>query len=265
MRHLLGWRWAALKNGLQDATVYRGEFLFDFLGSALVPAGIQWVLWYALFQLGGAKEIAGLTYVEMLHYTLASILFTQIRGGNNDFELVEMIRTGQLSNYLLRPVGAVEFVYIRGVAPKLFLAGTCFLVGIISGHWLGITPERMLGSMFLALLGNVIHYQIGAALSGVAFYWEEAYSILMVKNILVSFLSGEMIPLNLFPASVEWLWKATPFYLYVFGPVQYALGRWSHQEFLQSLLIGGLWLLAGWCLIRLSWRTGIHRYCSLGG
>ena len=40
-----------------------------------------------------------------------------------------MIRSGQLSNYLVRPVGVVEFVYIRGVAPKLFIAGLCLTIG----------------------------------------------------------------------------------------------------------------------------------------
>lgn len=144
------WRWAALKNGLRDATVYRVEFLFEILGSALVPAMIQWVLWYALFQIGGATEVAGMTYVELIHYTWVSILFTQIRGGDHDFELQEMIRSGQLSNYLLKPVSVVEFVYIRGVAPKIFIAGISLGIGMTAGYWVGVSPERMMGAMFLA-------------------------------------------------------------------------------------------------------------------
>jgi ABC-2 type transport system permease protein len=261
----LQWRLAALKNGFQDATAYRIEFLFEVLGAAVVPAAIQWVLWYALFRTGGATEIAGMTYAQMIHYTLASVLFSQVRGGDHDFELAEMIRSGQLSNYLLRPVGVVEFVYIRGVAPKLFIAGVSLAIGALAGAWFGISPARMAGAMVMALIGNIIHYQIGATIATAAFAWEEAYSILMVKNMIVSILSGELIPLNLFPASMQWIWKSTPFYLYVFGPAQYALGHWSHEEFFWNLGIGGLWLVAGWLLIRLSWGLGIRRYLSLGG
>jgi ABC-2 type transport system permease protein len=256
---------AALKNGFRDATAYRVEFLFEVLGAAVVPAAIQWVLWYAMFRIGGATSVAGMTYVEMIHYTLASVLFTQIRGGDHDFELAEMIRSGQLSQYLLRPVGVVEFVWIRGVAPKLFLAGLCLAIGMTAGYWMGISPVRMLGAMFLALIGNVIHYQIGAAIATASFYWEEAYSVLMVKNMIVSLLSGELIPLNLFPESMQWIWKSTPFYLYVFGPTQYALGHWSHAEFIQQLGIAGLWLAVGWAMVRASWGLGIRRYLSLGG
>jgi ABC-2 type transport system permease protein len=261
----LAWRLAALKNGFQDATAYRIEFLFEILGSAFVPAAIQMVLWYGLFKLSGATEVAGMSYSDLIHYTLISVLFSQVRGGDHDFELQEMIRTGQLSNYLLRPVGVVEFVYIRGVAPRLFIAAFCLLVGMGISSVVGFSPWRMIGAMLMALIGNIIHYQIGAALSTTAFLWEEAYSLLMVKNMLVNFLSGELLPLNMFPASMQWIWKSTPFYLYVFGPTQYALGNWSHSEFLFNLGIGFCWLFFGWLAIRLTWHLGIGRYLSLGG
>ena len=259
------WRLAALKNGFQDATAYRVEFLFEILGSAFVPAAIQCVLWYALFKVGGATEIAGMEYRDMIHYTIVSLLFTQIRGGDHDFELSEMIRSGSLSNYLLRPVGVVEFIYIRGVAPRLFIASLCLVAGIVLGFVLGFSPLRILGAMLMALVGNIIHYQIGAALATVAFLWEEAYSMLMVKNIIVTLLSGELIPLNLFPPHLQWIWKSTPFYLYVYGPTQYALGRCSDAEFARQMGIAGLWLIVAWAAIKITWTLGLKRYSSLGG
>lgn len=260
----LQWRIAALKNGFQDATAYRVEFLFEVLGSAFVPAAIQMLFWYAMFQ-NGVQSVAGMTYKDAVHYTLMSLLFTQVRGGDNDFELQEMIRTGQLSNYLVRPVGVVEFVYIRSMAPKLLIAGFCLLMGTALGLYFGFDPTRMAGAMFLALIGNIIHYQLSASLATTAFIWEEAFSFLMVKNMLVNFLSGELFPLSLIPQSWSWVWKCTPFYLYVYGPTEFALGRWSYHEFLYQLMIAGGWLVVGWVLVKLSWGIGIRRYLSLGG
>jgi ABC-2 type transport system permease protein len=138
-------------------------------------------------------------------------------------------------------------------------------IGIGAGVWFGLSPFRLLGAMLLALMGNIIHYQISSAIAASAFIWEEAYSFLMVKNMVVSLLSGELIPLNLFPPSMQWIWKSTPFYLYVFGPTQYALGRWSHAEFAQQMGIAVLWFLVGWGMIRLTWGLGTKRYLSLGG
>lgn len=260
----IGWRWAALKNGFQDATAYRLEFFAEILGSAVVPAAIQWVLWYALFQTGGNTQVAGMTYTDMLHYTWISLLFTQVRGGNHDFELAEMIRDGSLSNYLLRPVGVVEFVYIRGVAPRVFVAGICLAIGMVASAIMGYSPLRLIGAMGLALLGNIVHYQVGAVFATAAFYWEEAYSVLMIKNLLVSLLSGELIPLTLFPESMAWIWKSTPFYLYVFGPTQYALGKWSNEELLFQVAVATAWIVGLWAVIQFSWGLGKRRYQSLG-
>jgi ABC-2 type transport system permease protein len=82
---------------------------------------------------------------------------------------------------------------------------------------------------------------------------------------IVSILSGELIPLSLFPPSMTWIWKSTPFYLYVFGPTQYALGKWSTIEFSNSIAISLLWIAAGWLSIRITWALGMKRYLSLGG
>ncbi len=261
----LKWRWAALKNGFQDATAYRLEFLFEVLGSALVPAAIQWVLWYAMFKVGGATEVAGMTYADLLQYTWISLMFTQIRGGDHDFELQEMIRSGGLSTYLLRPCGVVEFVWLRGVAPKLFIAGVGLVVGMIIGTAYGLSPVHLAVGMIFAVLGNIIHYQLSASLASVAFWWEEGYSLLMVKNMLVSLLSGELLPLTLFPKNWQWVWENTPFYLFVFAPVQIAQGKWSASQITSHLGIACFWLVIGWSLIRMSWGLGIRRYQSLGG
>lgn len=261
----LGWRLAALRTGILDAAAYRWEFFFEILTSAFVPAAIQWILWYAIFKVGGATEVAGMGYAQLVQYTLTSVLFTQVRGGDHDFVLAEMIRSGTLSNYLLRPMGVVEFIYLEGVAPKLITSAFCLALGCTVGAWFGLSPLHVVLGMLLAFVGNVIHYQISASLASAAFYWEEAYSVLMVKNLLVSFLSGELIPLNLFPAQYEWIWRSTPFYLYVFGPTQIALGRWGASEILMQFAIAGGWLVAGALLIRMSWGIGIRRYLSLGG
>jgi ABC-2 type transport system permease protein len=259
------WRVAALANGLKDATAYRIEFFMEVIGSAAVPALIQWILWYAMYITGGQKEIAGLSYQQMLAYTWMSILFSQVRGGNHDFALMELIRSGNLSNYLLRPVSPVEFFYIRGVAEKLFVTVICLLIGLGISFFTDLSPMNMLGAMVLALMGNIIHYQFGAVLATLAFLWEEAYSILMVKNMIVQILSGELIPLNLFPENLQWVWKITPFYLYVYGPTQYALGRWTHTEFVHALWVASAWIIFFTIAIKVSWKVGIKRYLSLGG
>ena len=58
------WRWGALKNGFKDAIAYRWEFFFEILSSAIVPPSIQWILWYAVFEVGNASSLGGMSYAD---------------------------------------------------------------------------------------------------------------------------------------------------------------------------------------------------------
>jgi ABC-2 type transport system permease protein len=259
------WRFATIKNGLRDAMAYRGDFLLDFFGQSLVPVAIQLILWYSIFHNGNTTSFGGMSYSQLIAYTWTSLLFTQIRGGDYDFSLIEMIRTGSLSNYLLRPVGVIEFVFYRGLGEKLLTAIFCLVLGMIATFFTPMSITNLILGMMLAILGNVIHYIFGAALAAVAFYWENAFAILMVKNMVVSLFSGELLPLSIVPVQYAWIWRSTPFYLYVYGPSQVALGKWDHVMWAQQMGIGILWLIAFYILMKITWKISIDRYQGLGG
>lgn len=262
---MLEWRFAAIKNGMKDALAYRWDFLIDFFGQAIVPVGIQLILWNSIFHQEGTTSFAGMSHSELLAYTWTSILFSQVRGGNYDFALIEMIRTGALSQSLLRPVGPVEFVFWRGLGEKLFTATFCFLLGIIATFFTDRSLTNLILAMMLAILGNVIHYLFGAALAAAAFYWENAFAILMVKNMVVSLLSGELIPLSVVPQKYSMIWQSTPFYLYVYGPTQMALGKWTVEQLMFHFGLGLLWCVLFAAILKLTWKISIHRYQGIGG
>ncbi len=259
------WKWAAIKNGMKNAVAYRGEFLIDLFSSAFVPAAIQFILWQAIFHNTGITTFAGMSYSELLGYTWTSILFTQIRGGDYDFSLIEMIRTGSLNNYLIRPVGIVEFTYFQGFGEKAPTLIFCMALGLIATIFSSITLPHLFMAMSLAFVGSIIHYFFGACLSVVAFYWENAFAVLMVKNMAVSLLSGELIPLSIIPLRYSWVWHSTPFYLYVFGPTQLALGKWNQAMWAQQMMIALAWLVFFWGLSRILWAHCIRRYQGIGG
>jgi ABC-type uncharacterized transport system permease subunit len=266
------WRLATIRNGMRDALAYRGDFLVGLLSSAVIPVGIQLILWYSIFHTGdngggqgNISTFGGMSYSQLLAYTWTTLLFSQVRGGDYDFALIEMIRTGTLSNYLLKPVGVVEFTFLQGFGEKLITAMICFVIGCIATLFTPLTITNLILGMILAILGNLIAYLFGALLAAMAFYWENAFAILMVKNLVVSLLSGELIPLTIVPAKFTWIWQSTPFYLFVYGPAQVALGKWDHWMWAHQMMIGFAWLFGFWLAMKLLWTYSIHRYQGIGG
>ena len=257
------WWATTVLNGIKDAVAYRVEFFLGLISSAFVPVGIQLIFWWALFR-DGASTFAGNTQAELISYTLTTLVFSQVRGGNHDFSLIELIRTGGLNVYLLRPVSIVQFIYIRGFGEKALVIMMGLAAGALACFFGPLSFSGLLMGMVLAIVGNIIHYQVGAALGAVAFYWENAFAVLMMKNTLVSILSGELIPLYLFPPHYEWVWKSTPFYLYVFGPTQLALGKWNFSDFVTHLGSGLVWMAAlGW-VTSYVWKRSIRSYQGIG-
>ena len=76
------WRLAAIQNGMRNALAYRGDFLLELFGSALLPVAIQLILWYSIFKTQGAQTFGGMTYSQLLAYTWTSLLFSQVLGGD---------------------------------------------------------------------------------------------------------------------------------------------------------------------------------------
>ncbi len=260
----LEWRIATIQNGIKETLAYRGEFILGILSNALVPVAIQLMLWNAILKGDHSASFAGMNYPDLLAYTWTSLLFSQLRGGDLDFELIEMIRTGTLSNFLLRPVGPVEFIYFKGLGDKLLTLCLSLLLGLLATAFTSMTVAHLMMGLILAMFGNVIAYLFGTILSTVAFYWENAFAILIVKNMVVSLFCGELIPLTVVPEKYSYIWKSAPFYLFVYGPSQVALGKWNETVWLQQCGIAILWIGVLATLNRLVWKLSIHRYQGIG-
>lgn len=259
------WTWVALKEGLLQAMSFRIEFLSRVFGEALSNFGVQWVLWFALFKVGGNESFAGQTYSQMMAYSSASILFSQIRVSDTDYEISDMIRTGKLNQYLIRPIHPIGYVYFGHLGSKLFFILISTLLGFIGLKVLDLPFINLFYSIALAFLGQVILFLLSASLATVGFYWEEAFALIMMKNLIVQILCGEIIPLFVFPESTQRALHFLPFHLLVFTPTQIFLGRFSNSMIAEAFTISIVWIVLSAILLKVCWNKGIRNYLAIGG
>ncbi len=254
--------------GVKESIIYRFEFFNSVTVSLLVPVMIQLALWQSIFSDPQTTTIAGQTHPQFLQYTLVSVLFFQIRGGDHDFYLAELIRTGGLSQYLLRPIGFLRYFYCQAIGSKLIVLAVSLICALVASSFAEAFQSTSLVSILLgftlALLGNLIHYLLSCLLTVAAFYWEEATSLLMAKNLVTSVLCGELIPLTLFPKQTLSLLEYLPFHLYVYTPTQIANQTISHNQILQMFGLAVVWIAVLSALLNLAFNTGLKHYQSLG-
>ena len=81
-------------------------------------------------------------------------------------------------------------------------------------------------------------------------------------NITTTFLSGAVIPLDLFPEALRAVLAYSPFPYMVYYPVKVAMGQLSLEP--QVFLILTAWTLVFAALNVLVWRRGLRLYTGAG-
>ena len=107
-------------------------------------------------------------------------------------------------------------------------------------------------------MGFLIYFTAGL----VAFWFEQARSVIFTISVLSMLLSGAIIPIDLFPSWYQQVSSFLPFPYLVFYPIQAFLGTIS--SFVPVASIGLCWIvvLAGLCT--LVWKRGLRHFEATG-
>lgn len=87
----------------------------------------------------------------------------------------------------------------------------------------------------------------------------------MMKNCIVGFLSGTMIPLAFLPDFLEKLFLLLPFASLNYTPVMIYMGMYSGPELLFYIDLQVFWVFAFWGFSKLLWKAAARHLCVQGG
>jgi ABC-2 type transport system permease protein len=253
-----------LRVGFADAVAYRVEFLIWIL-STNMPL-VMLALWQAVAE-GG--DVGRFSQKGFLGYYLASLLVRLLTGVWVGFEIANDIRQGTLALKLLRPLHPL-FAYsaenlaalpMRGIVTLPVVLITLVLVGD------GLTHDPVLLGLFvLALAGAwLLGFFIQAMIGSLGLFIDKSMSLAELYFGLFSVLSGYLIPLELFPAWMQTLTHALPFYFQLGYPVEVLTGHLSRTEAVTALGYQWAWVFGTWAVLWGVWQAGMRRYQSFGG
>ncbi len=119
----VNFRWVAkyakaFELGFQTALEYRVNFLISLI-SAAYPIFIQTFLWTAIFQASGNELVYGFTYRQMIAYTFLAGLVARIVRTGFEYEIMEDVKSGKFSKFLVQPLGYFPFQLASYFGQKL--------------------------------------------------------------------------------------------------------------------------------------------------
>lgn len=267
-RELLKWR-TTIETGLGRHLAFKMNFALQIIGPALVFYFIKFQLWQAIFDSHPTGHIGPYDLQTMLDYQSFMLIVTLIAQGYSSTNLSEEIRLGKISTYLIYPFSFWKHHFCVFAAFEFIqLVIATITIGILS--YSGIIDIATVADLSHIAIGMV--YGIAVAmcwfsiqfLLGIFGFWLEETWVLRVLFITVgNFLSGAIIPLDLYP---EWLQSSltyTPFPYLTYVPVKILMGQYEGSVGFAFAIVG-FWTVVTTLAGRFVWQRGVRLYTAAG-
>lgn len=213
----------------------------------IVKIVFAYLLWDNMF--GNHEVIAGFTFHSMLSYYIINSFLSQLDMSDGvSGEVSSRIRSGTFSKYMVIPVNIQGYFIAQTAGSSIFYLAFNFIAAII---WIFIfrirftftsDPVMIIAAITLLILGILFMIQLNYFLGLLTMKFQDIYLFLMIKNNLLLFITGTLIPLTLLPAVVVQIMRYLPFYYVTYLPSMLLIGR-NRNEIIYGLLCLPIWLL----------------------
>lgn len=259
-------------NTLKQQLAYKGAF-YLFILINLFGAFINYHLWMAIYGSSNQATLGGLTQNEMVIYVFMSYItssFIMISITNDiGYDIVQ----GTVAMNLIKPID-----YRASLISKA--AGTMIYRFLIPGVfiWIGLefykvqvlkmmpaTVPQILLYLLSCIMSFFIYVLFDFCFGMIVFFTTYIFGIQMIKQAIMGFLTGQLIPISFFPEVLRRIFDYLPFSSMVYTPVMIYLGKYSEEVLWFMLLRQAIWVVLLYVLGSLVWKQVTKRLVILGG
>lgn len=238
---------------------YRLQIILNLLLGFLTPGLMLLALSHA--QAGSAISVSGL-----LPYYLVIAFVYPITTSIADQEMDEMAEKGDLYQFLLRPLSLYKWLFAKNISeqlvPVLFILPVLITVLLIlPGTNILLSPISLFIFLISLFLSFVLSFNLSYFLGLFCFWIDEFWAIGNLKFVIISFLSGSVLPYTFFPLWLSHTLSYTPFpYLASWLP-KVLKGQIVFTDYLIILF----WILFFSFIIQKLEHLAIKHYSYVGG
>lgn len=231
---------------------------------------MTYFLWLGIFSSRGS--IVGYYREQMLTYVLL-VLFVQsiILSSPSGDAIGGEIGSGDISNFLVKPIGYLKYWFTRDIASKVLNISFSFLE--ISLLYLFLRPTIVFPTQPIVIfafilsliLGVFIYFLFETTTRFIAFWTPEyTWGLSFLTIVFIETLSGTIFPLDLLPALARNIIDLTPFPYLIYYPISIFVGTTSGFHILKVLISMLIWIFLLYRLNRFVWQRGLRIYASEG-
>ncbi|HEY5586221.1 MAG TPA: ABC-2 family transporter protein [Ruminiclostridium sp.] len=251
----------------KNQLVYR----FDIIISMVFTVSkilLAFVLWGTIF--GNQKVVVGFTFSAMLSYYVISSFITQLdQSSNAGWQISTEIKNGSFSKYIIKPMSILGYFTAQTFGISAFLvvfnllAASLWVLVFRIDFTFTSNLSLIAAALLLILLGLLFMIQLNYYIGILAFRFVDTSVFMMIKDNIIQFLTGALIPLTLLPAGIIKVMMVFPFYYISYLPSMLLIGRNGGEIVLGIVLLIG-WNGAFWILNHFTFKKLIYKYEGVG-
>lgn len=233
----------------------------------LIPFAIKNCIWFLAFN--SNNEIAGYTSDTILLYNCLMLIIGSLISTNVHWEIANEIKSGDLSKYLAKPINHRNYWFCKWMGNKIGqIVYVILLLGIVyivcPGVFSSIKLTDIIAGCITFIFAYVINFLIFYNFSLLSFWFLEVASFFAAFELILSFLNGEYLPIDLMPEIWVKISEFLPVNTGIYFVVQTIMGTYSLKEILFKICIQLGWILFLGILASCSWKRGVKKYESVG-
>lgn len=256
---------AFFKTTLAVQLQYRVGLMIWMIEIILQPT-IYLVVWTAA---AGGGEISGFGAREFAGYYITLLVVDHFTQMWQMWEFEWLIRQGQMSMRLLRPLHPIHTDIVQNISFKLLMliivVPTVILLSLVFQPIL--TPQWWAVLLFIPalLLAGGLAFFAGWIVALAAFWTTRIMAINLTYFLILVFFSGYIAPLDLLPPVLRTIADILPFRWIIAYPVELLQGRLELERALMGIGMQVFWLALIISMLGFVWRAGVRRYGAVGG
>jgi ABC-2 type transport system permease protein len=183
-----------------------------------------------------------------------------------EFRMIEEINNGTINSVITRPMSFFEYYFSQFMGYKIFTLLISIVVPLFV-CWalkLPLNYARLPGALALVIYYLVFLYLISFIVSTVSFHLNRIYGLTMAKNLALWVISGELVPLDIFPEPYRTTLMNLPFANGVFTPTAYLTGRIDFAALYNGFLSVTAGIIVCTIIAVFAWKNGMKQYTGTG-
>jgi len=227
-------------------------------------------LWSAV--LADQAQIFSYSPQELLTYVLLGQLVRAIVLSSRSIDAQGEISSGDLNNYLIKPLNYFFFWISRDIADKalniLFSIAEIFLLFLLfqPDFYFQTQPLQLTLFIIFLFLAATLYFMFSFIISMTTFWFYEnnGWGQRFLSFVLIESLAGGLFPLDIIPGYFGQIIQYLPTAYFIYLPLQIYLGRIPLNQLPLHFVVLLFWIVALYLIGQFLWRRGLKIYAAFG-